>query len=392
MNKKAKIIFHIDLNAFYATCAMIKDPYLKDKVFVVGGPGNARRGVISTASYKARAVGVKSGMSLNQALEVYPKLLSVPADFPLYQKKSREFINFLKQYSSLVLQASIDEAYVDMTELAAQKHPLEIAKEIQDTLVKDYQLPCSIGIAPTLYLAKMGSDMKKPLGITVLRIRELSKTIWPLSIGSSFGIGKKTAAELNKIGVFTINDFLEEKNKEKILTKMSLKSYQGHLDEMTGKSSNIVNPDKYAIPQSISHETTLNYLIDEQEALVTHLRDLSERVYQRLKKYNLYYRTVGIKLKFDDFKSITRSHTFFDFQEDGFLIRSEAEALLEEHYDNKPVRLIGVFISNLITKEELEKNYDLFNYQKVTKKDDEIEKLIEKINHKQGKVVKKGIK
>lgn len=392
MNKKVKIIFHIDLNAFFATCAMIKDPYLKDKIFVVGGEGRSRKGVISTASYKARALGVKSGMSLLEALEIYPKLLSVPIDFPLYQKKSREFINFLKSYSGLVLQASIDEAYVDMTEASLKKHPLEIAKEIQDTLEKEYQLPCSIGIAPTLYLAKMASDMKKPLGITVLRKRDLNKILYPLPIGESFGIGRKTAPILNNLGIHTIGDFLEDKNKEKILTIMSLKNYQNHIKELSGKGNNIVDPKKYAIPQSISHETTLNYLIDEPEAILTHINDLSERVYKRLKSYSLYYRTVGIKLKFDDFKSITRSYSFFNHEDEEVLIKNQAEILLEEHYDGRPVRLIGVFVSNLITKEQLDNEFDLFNYQKLTKKADEIDKIIEKINQKQGKVVKKGIK
>src|SRR5690606_32733077 len=118
MQKKVKIIFHIDMNAFYASCAMIKEPYLKHKVFVVGGQLSSNRGVISTASYKARKLGIKAAMGLAEALKIYPRLLVVPTDFNLYREKSELFMNLLSEYSHLMLPASIDEAYLDVTELA----------------------------------------------------------------------------------------------------------------------------------------------------------------------------------------------------------------------------------------------------------------------------------
>ena len=136
MKKEVKIIFHIDLNAFFATCAIIKEPYLANKIFVVGGSAAMRKGVLSTASYKARELGIKSGMSIHEALNIYPQLLVVPLDFNLYHKQSMIFFNFLKKYSNLILKGSIDEAYVNMTELSKTRHPLEIAKEMQDTLYK----------------------------------------------------------------------------------------------------------------------------------------------------------------------------------------------------------------------------------------------------------------
>ncbi|PKK96684.1 MAG: DNA polymerase IV, partial [Tenericutes bacterium HGW-Tenericutes-3] len=168
MKNNIKIIFHIDLNAFFASCAVIKDPYLKNKAFVVGGSSTFRRGVVSTASYEARKLGIHSAMNINDAFRIYPKLIFVPTEFSLYKKYSELFFSFLKRYSNLIIEGSIDEAYIDMTEASMKKHPMDLAKEIQDGLMKEYQLPCSIGIAPTLFLAKMASDMKKPLGITVL--------------------------------------------------------------------------------------------------------------------------------------------------------------------------------------------------------------------------------
>ncbi|MDR4969231.1 MAG: hypothetical protein RG740_06400, partial [Acholeplasmataceae bacterium] len=189
MKKDIKIIFHIDLNAFFASCAMIKDPYLKDKVFVVGGSSTSRRGVISTASYPARKLGIHSAMNINDALRIYPKLIIVPTEFNLYQKYSNLFFSYLKQFSNIILAGSIDEAYVDMTEASKNKHPLELAKQIQDGLMETHGLPCSIGIASTLFLAKMASDMLKPMGITVLRKKDIVHKLFSLPIQDMYGIG-----------------------------------------------------------------------------------------------------------------------------------------------------------------------------------------------------------
>lgn len=128
MKNSIKIIFHIDLNAFFASCAIIKDPYLKDKAFVVGGSQTMRRGVVTTASYEARQYGIHSAMNINDALKLYPKLIVVPTQFSLYHKYSNLFFQYLKRYSDLVLAGSIDEAYVDFTEYAKKKAPFRNRK------------------------------------------------------------------------------------------------------------------------------------------------------------------------------------------------------------------------------------------------------------------------
>ena len=129
----------------------LKNHISRIRFFVVGGNPMTRRGVVSTASYPARKLGIHSAMAINDAFRIYPKLIIVPIQFNLYQKYSHLFFQYLRKYSSLVLEGSIDEAYVDMTELSETKHPLEIAKEIQEGLLKEYGLPCSIGIASTLF-------------------------------------------------------------------------------------------------------------------------------------------------------------------------------------------------------------------------------------------------
>ncbi|MDY0074717.1 MAG: DNA polymerase IV [Acholeplasmataceae bacterium] len=372
MKNNVKIIFHIDLNAFFASCAMIKEPYLKDKVFVVGGNPISRRGVVSTASYPARKCGIHSAMSINDAFHLYPKLIVVPLNFNLYQKYSHLFFQFLKRYSDLVLEGSIDEAYVDMTKAAQNKHPLELAKEIQEGLLKEHNLPCSIGIAPTLFLAKMASDMKKPLGITVLRKKDIVEKLFPLEIGACFGIGKKTYPKLEQIGIHTIGDFTKKENKAKILDLMSEASYQSYLDHILGHSSDIIDPKRYQIPKSISNETTLNYSMDSSDAIFKILVEILEHTHERLTNEELVAKTIGIRLRDDSFETINRSVTFHEHTDNYDTFYDALESLFETNYHGEALRLVGVFMSSVMQKKDLKIDYNLFNYQEFSKREEAI--------------------
>jgi len=390
---QVKIIFHVDLNAFYASCAIIKEPFLKKEVFVVGGRTGSNSGVVSTASYKARALGIRSGMSIVEAQRIFPKLLIVPTNFPLYQKYSNLFFNFLKRYTKIILKGSIDEAYMDMTEISKETHPLKLAKEIQQGLLKEYGLPVSIGIGPTLFLAKMASDMKKPLGITVLRKRDVAKVLYPLPIGKIFGIGVKTKELLNEIGIFTVSDFIDPNNKNKILEVMTSNSYHGFLDDIYGRSSDFVDPTLYDIPKSISNEETLVYPIQGYELVYDHIKELSKTTVDRLKNEDLVARTVSIKLRTSDFKTITRSRSLLEPIEDHDLILQIANDLLIENYNNEPLRLVGIGLSQLILKKDLKNEITLFNYDKFDDREINLDKLIKKINEEYEKeVITFGIK
>ena len=392
MKKNVKIIFHIDLNAFFASCAAIKEPYLKDKAFVVGGSSTFRRGVVSTASYQARKMGIHSAMNINDAMRIHPKLIIVPLQFSLYQKYSKLFFNYLKQYSSIILEGSIDEAYVDMTKQAETKHPMELAKELQDGLMQAHQLPCSIGIASTLFLAKMGSDMKKPLGITVLRKSDIVGKLFPLPIREMYGIGKKTYPRLEAVGIETIGEFTKQENLEKIMSVMSESSYLSYLDHIMGRSSDLIDPKRYAIPKSISNETTLNYNMDNAESILKIIVELLESTHERLVKEELVAKTIGIKLRDSEFITINRSKTF-DFHTDDYQSFYDAvESLFEENYDTQPIRLVGVFLNSVVLKKDLKEDYNLFTYQELTKREEKIYQTLQKINEKSPKSTSKGIK
>ncbi len=364
MKKNVRIIFHIDLNAFFATCAMIKEPYLKNKVFVVGGPGSSARGVISTASYNARKYGIRAGMSVSEALKLYNRLLIVPTDFRMYREKSEAFMNLLSEYSDTILQGSIDEAYLDVTKLALEKHPLEIAKEIQKRLVDEHQLPSSIGIAPTLFLAKMASDLKKPLGITVLRKRDIEKMLYPLDVADIFGIGKQTYPKLKQLGIETIADFMNQTNYEKILKVMKSDSYDGYKMHILGQSSNTIEPDKYRLPKSISSETTFNYDVSDDVIILDEIHRQLDDCIRRMNRYEMMAKTVGFKLKKTDFTIITRSVTLNEHSNDLIVIKDALDNLFEESYSNEKIRLAGAHLSNLVLKTDKKLPFNLFTYEK----------------------------
>lgn len=367
-----KVIFHIDLNAFYATCAEIKDPFLKNKPFVVGGSRVGKSGVITTASYSARKYGIHSGMNITDALNLYPSLITIPTDFSLYKKYSNLFIEFLKTYTNLVLKASIDEAYLDVTSLIKDKHALDLAKEIQDTLLSKYGLTSSIGIAPTLFLAKMASDLKKPMGITVIRKKDIVNKLFYLPVSKIHGIGRKTYPSLEFMGIKTIGDFTKKENRENILKIMKENTYESFLDHIMGRSSNVVDPKKYLIPKSISNENTLNFLIDERDLLLPLLDDLIDKTYNRLINEGCVTKTVNIKLRNNMFDTITRSKTLLDYSEDYDELKSNLLELFDLNYNNEPLRLIGVGFSNLILKKDLRVEINLFNYNEFTKREEEL--------------------
>lgn|SRR5690625_725374 len=367
MKNTTKIIFHIDLNAFYASVSEINDPYLKNKVFVVGGSSVGSRGVITTASYKARALGIKSAMPISEAIKIYPKVLVVPVNHKEYKKYSDYFISYLRTYTNNVLKASIDEAYLDVTEISKTIHPLKLAKNIQDGLLKEYNLPSSIGIAPTLYLAKMASDLKKPLGITVVRRKDIVKKILPLPLSELHGLGVKTYPYLMDKGIKSIGDFARKENKNEILKYMTLDNYNNFLSSIFGRSSDKVDPSKYDIPKSVSNETTFNYNIDSYDVILDELNSLYEVIYKRLTKENLLAKTLTIKLRNSNFETITRSKSILDYSNDYYTFKNIMEELLYENYNDDVLRLVGVGYSNIILEEEYKKDYNLFNYQELLK-------------------------
>ena len=383
MSKESvKIIFHIDMNAFFCSVEEILNPKLKGKAFAVGRE-DTMKGVLSTASYAARKHGIHSAMSKVEALRKMPNLIIVNHHFDEYMFYHNKFISLIEEYSNLVEVASIDEVYADMTEYSKKMHPLDLAKLIQDRLLKEYNLPCSIGIGPTLFYAKMGSDLKKPLGISVVRKREKEKILYPLPVKDIYGIGKKTYPRLMDEGILTIGDIVNEKNKDKVLRIIGANSYNFVYNAVMGKTSDIVDPKRYEESKSISTMTTFDQHIDNVYKLIYESKSMTRDVVSRMREQNLYCKTVGITLRDENFKTITRQKSLLEKTDDFNLIFDEISDLIFNNFDDEKIyRLLGVGVYNLC-KEEIKKE-DIFTYQSIEEKKERIQNILNEMNKKYG--------
>ena len=382
----AKVILHIDLNAFFVRCEELEDPSLIGKPVIIGHSG--RGGVVSTCSYKAREFGVRSGMPTFQALKLCPNAIIIPGHYNLYSKKSHEFINFVKKHSTLIEQASIDECYVDMTKtLSNIKNPLEYIKNMQDALFKETGLMCSIGVAPTKFLAKMGSDYKKPMGITIIHRKDIARILYPLPIESFFGIGKKTAPKLRKMGINTIGDLAKLINEDDPEIKKEFgRFYYGIKDWINGYGSDEVETEPWD-PKSIGNSTTFKFDTNNFEEIKEYVRELSKEVSERAKEANKVGYSVQLVLKDDDFKVINRSKKLNKPTNDFIEIFDIATQLLEANLGDKMIRLAGVTLQNLIDPSEVVIQMSIFDNYDEIKEECATKLLIAELNRKMKKPV-----
>ena len=385
-----RIIFHIDLNAFFASCETILRPELQNLPLAITGEKSSKRGIVVTANYVARQYGVHSAMPLMQAKKKCPHLVVASANFDLYRKISQQFIQLLHEYSDQVEKASIDEAYVDVTHLYQEIHPLHLAQQIQQRIFNELKIGCSIGVAPNKFLAKMASDMKKPNGITVLRKRDLPHILWPMPIEEMFGVGKASSPKLKQLGINTIGDLVHYKDVDKI------EQLFGHhalkwIENAKGNDQNAINPNKYEVPSSIGHSTTFSkdYCFDEE--IKAEAKRMCIKTSNRLKKYGLYAKTISIQLKDTSFKQITRSQTVQVPIQSVNELYPIIEELFDEHWEGQALRLIGVNTTNLVNTNKVTQQLNLFNYQSFAS-EEKLNQTIQQIKTKHGThLIQKGI-
>jgi len=247
---------HVDMNSFFASVEMAENPALKGKPLAVAGNPKERKGIIVTCSYEARKFGVKTTMPVWEAKKRCPDLLIVPPRFDLYKKASAEMFSILRAYSPLVEPVSIDEGYVDITGLEELGTPPAIAESIQQQILAELDLPSSIGIAPNKFLAKTASDMKKPMGITILRKRDIPRLLWPRPLIEMHGVGGKTAEKLNGCGLFTIGDLAHA---DDFLLKQLLGIRGIRLKERAnGRDPRPVDPESVNVTKSVGRMVTLS--------------------------------------------------------------------------------------------------------------------------------------
>ena len=364
-----RIIFHIDMNAFYANCEISQHPEFRGKPIVICH--NSKRSVVSTASYEARQFGISSAMPLFMAKEKCSDLIVVEPHFNLYHELSQKFFDIVYTYSKKVEIASIDECYVDMSDYFTVTHaqPYVVAKEIQDRILSTLSLPCSIGISPNKFLSKMASDMKKPLGITIITQKNLK-------VGDMYGIGKKTAPKLEEAGIKTIGDIANYDNYQTIrqfLGKNTLIYY----NRANGRDlSPVIYEDTDM--KSIGHSTTFESDISDEDSLKEEFKKVCLTVSERASKHDMYSNCIVITLKYTRFHSVTRQMLVQDYINDYEKIYSYVMMLFTKHYTHEPLRLIGVTLNNVKRKDSIIQQMNIFDTK--NNKTDPIDSLIENIN------------
>ena len=380
----AKIIIHVDLNAFFATAEQIRRPEYAGKPVIVGGLGP--RGVVSTCSYEARSYGVRSAMPIGEARMLCPNGIFLPGDYAYYEMLSRSFFGYLKNYSSLVEAASIDEGFVDMTSLLAkEKDPMAKLVSLQQGLLKQIGLKCSIGVGPTKFLAKMASDMKKPMGITVIRRKDIKKMLYPLPIDNFFGIGKKTAAFLRSKGINTIGDFAYEiTENEPDMRKYFKKRFDYHVESINGYGDDVVNPER-PDPKSIGHSQTFMTDTDDYDEIKTVIESLSQEVSEGLIKEKKKCKRLVVNVKDYTFKASSKSLNLIEpvFEADD--ISKMAKKLFADNYSGKLIRLVGVTAGNLVPFKD--RNAQMSLFEESDYEEDKTQVLIDSLNRKANKKV-----
>lgn len=365
-------IAHLDMDAFFASVELLRYPELRGQAVVVGGRGihapmeqaggghvfahlrdYVGRGVITTLTYEARAFGVFSGMGLMKSAQLAPNAILLPANFDAYRHYSRLFKAAVATIAPKIEDRGIDEIYFDVSDHAEDSHSL--AQRIQNAVFDATGLTCSIGISPNKLLSKIGSDLDKPRGITVLTLDDVPTRIWPLAVKKINGIGPKASERLAKLGIHTVGE-LAGAPQELLIAHFG--SSTGHWMHRVAHGIDERPIVIESEPKSISRESTFErdlHARQDRGELSGIFTALCMRVADDLRRKGYACRTVGIKLRYADFRSVTRDITLRHGVSDGARIRQAAGECLKRVPLAKKIRLLGVRASGLIPVGEVDR-------------------------------------
>lgn len=371
-----RITLHIDMDAFFISVEQRDDPSLRGKPAAVCG--SLSRSVVTSATYEARPYGIRAGMPIQEAKRRCPQLILVEGNHSKYTEAAARIFSILKDYTPLVEIASIDEAYLDITQsLLLFKSPLSIAKSIKDRILKEEQLTCSIGIAPNKLLAKLGSRLRKPDGLTVIQKYEVEGILRDLPVGKLHGIGPKLEEELKSIGIFTCGQ-LGRFPVPLLMKRFGVIGERLHEMGLGMDESPVVPLDEEEDAKSISHSVTLEEDTSDPNLLKKVLLQLSERVSRRMRKEGFYGKRVTLTIRYSDFYTFSKQKTLSRWINNGNEIFQHSFGIFESIPHPKPIRLLGVGVS-LLKKE----GYQLDLFEKRDKKEKML-KAMDQINEQFG--------
>ena len=378
MAEKIRRIAHLDMDAFYASVELLRYPQLKGLPVVIGGGRRAvdtttdpdqterplhripldefprikdyvGRGVITTATYAARQFGIGSAMGLMKAARLCPQAILLPVDFPEIRRYSRAFKAIITDIAPLMEDRGVDEVFIDFTDIPGGQREggRVLARLIQKTIFDQTGLTCSIGVAPNKLLAKMASEFNKPKGISIVFEEDLQDKIWPLACRKINGIGPKADEKLQALGISTIGD-LAQKHVDWLIDHFGQKTGAWLSDAAQGRDNRPIVMESE--PVSISRETTFErdlHAVRDKAELGAIFSRLCQQVAQDLARKGYVGKTIGIKLRYDDFKSVTRDLTLPDCTGDAQAIRHAAGLCLKRVPLTQRLRLLGVRVGSL---------------------------------------------
>ena len=346
------MILHVDMDAFYASIEERDRPELVGKPVIVGGTAEGR-GVVAAANYVVRKFGVHSAMPSATAKRLCPHAIVLPPRIDYYAEVSEQIREIFQRYTPLVEPLSLDEAFLDVTgsELLFGSS-IEIGRKIKGDIRQQLQLVASVGVAPNKFLAKIASDLHKPDGFVLVDPDLIQEFLDPLPVTRLWGVGRVAAAAFERLGVHTIRQVRELPES---LLRQKFGEHGGHLSQLArGIDERRVIPDRDA--KSISHETTFAHDIADPEILRAWIVELAEQVAWRLRRHKLRGRTVHLKIRFSDFRTITRAHTLSDPTNSTQDIWRAAVEMLTQRLPERrlPVRLVGVGVSGFANPNQIQ--------------------------------------
>jgi DNA polymerase-4 len=364
------------MDAFFISVEQRDDPSLRGKPAAVCG--SLSRSVVTSATYEARPYGIRAGMSTQEAKRRCPQLILVEGNHSKYTEAAARIFSILKEYTPLVEVASIDEAYLDITQSQLLfQSPYHIAQSIKDQIQKKEQLTCSIGAAPNKLLAKLGSGLKKPDGLVVIRKEEVEETLRDLPVSKLYGIGPKLAEALNSIGIFTCGQL--GRFPVPVLTKrFGVIGERLHEMGLGLEDCPVVPFDEEEDAKSISHSVTLEEDTSDPNILRKVMLQLSERVSRRMRREGFYGKRIVLTVRYSDFFTFSKQKTLSKWMNSGNEIFHHAFEIFKSISHPKPIRLLGIAISEL--KKE---GYQLDLFEKGHKKDNLL-KAMDQVNERFG--------
>jgi DNA polymerase-4 len=351
VNAPERRIAHLDMDAFYASVELLRHPELRGRPVAIGGNGDpSRRGVVTTANYEARAFGVRSAMPMRRAVELCPDCVFLPVDFDEYRRLSRMFKQAIATVTDRIEDRGIDEVYLDLGAVPGidEERGLVVAREIKRRVREATGLTCSIGLAPNKLLAKIASDLDKPDGLTLIEAGDVPARIWPLPARRINGIGPKADERLARLGIRTIGE----------LAAADPALLAAHFGERTGRWMHEAAHGRddrplvtHSEPVSRSRETTFDRDLHPRgdwHELAATLARLCRQVAADLRTRGYAGRTIGVKLRFDDFRIVTRDLSIARPTNDEREIRKAAFECLARVQPARRIRLVGVRVAGLV--------------------------------------------